>query len=178
MMLAFEQILTRLFFLGMILSIPIWVSGQGNPNEQMRPVRISRLSGPITLDGKIDETAWNSATSIDLVMQTPNFGEPPSEKTEILAGFDDEYFYFGAKLFDSEPDKIQNPSKKRDYMQGDTDWFGTILDTFNDKENGLAFYTTPSGLRFDGAIFNDAVPVTPGTPPINLSWNTFWDVQT
>lgn len=178
MMLLLERIPTRLFFWAMILSIPFSLQGQMNSNEQNRPVHINRLSGPIILDGNINESAWASATPIKLIMQTPHFGAPPSEKTEILVGFDDDYLYFGAKLFDSEPDKIQNPTKKRDYMKGDTDWFGIILDTFNDKENGLAFYTTPSGLRFDGAIFNDAVPVTPGTPPINLSWNTFWDVQT
>jgi len=143
-----------------------------------KPVKIRRLSGSITLDGHVEEEAWNSATSLSMVMQTPEFGKPPSEKTELFIGFDNEYLYVGARFYDSEPDKIQAPSKKRDYMQGDTEWLGLILDTFNDKENGLAFYTTPTGLRFDGAIFNDAVPLSPESMPINLSWNTFWDVKT
>ncbi|MBU4255215.1 MAG: carbohydrate binding family 9 domain-containing protein [Acidobacteria bacterium] len=141
-------------------------------------VIIHRLTGPVTLDGRVEEEAWNGAASLSLVMQTPEFGGPPSEQTDVLFGFDDDYLYIGARLFDSEPDKIQAPSKKRDYMQGDTEWFGIVLDTFNDKENGLAFYTTPTGLRFDGAIFNDGVPAGPDSMPINLSWNTFWDVET
>lgn len=178
MVLMLERILARLFLSGMILAIPICVFCQVNTDEQNLPLRINHLSGPITLDGKIDEAGWNDATPFDLIMQSPNYGLPPSEKTKILVGFDDHYLYFGASLFDNEPDKIQNPSKKRDYMQGDTDWFGIILDTFNDKENGLVFYTTPSGLRFDGAIFNDAVPSSPESMPINTSWNTFWDVET
>lgn len=50
-------------------------------------------------------------------------------------------------------------------------------DSFNDKENGLAFFTTPAGLRWDAAVFNDAQQ-NPGTtsPSLNFSWNTFWDV--
>lgn len=148
------------------------------PEDLPGPVKINRLSGPIVLDGRVEEEAWISATSLSLVMQAPEFGTAPSEKTEVLIGFDHDYLYVGARLFDREPAKIQAPSKKRDYMMGDTEWFGIILDTFNDKENGLAFYTTPTGLRLDGAIFNDAVPASPDSIPMNLSWNTFWDVKT
>jgi len=51
-----------------------------------------------------------------------------------------------------------------------------ILDTFNDNENALAFCTTPSGIRLDFTIFNDAQTPNPEDIPINLSWDTFWDV--
>jgi hypothetical protein len=110
-------------------------------------------------------------------MMQPNFGFPPTEKTEVLIAFDDTYLWVAARLYDSEPSKIQAPSKKRDYMEANTDWFGVSFDTFNDKENALAFNTTPSGLRWDGAIFNDAEPRMPMEMPINISWNTFWDVK-
>jgi hypothetical protein len=146
--------------------------------DSAEQVRIPRLSGSVTLDGRVEEEAWESAASLPVVMQRPEFGGPPTERTEILIGFDNDFIYIGARLSDSEPEKIQAPSKKRDYMQMDTEWFGILLDTFNDKENGLAFYTTPTGLRFDGAVFNDAVPPSPDSMPINISWNTFWDVKT
>jgi len=153
-------------------------AGSSLAEVPLNRVRIHRLTGSVTLDGRVEENAWDGATSISMIKQMPEYGGPPSERTEVLLGFDDDYLYIGARMFDTEPDKIQAPSKKRDYMQGDTEWFGLILDTFNDKENGLAFYTTPTGLRFDGAIFNDAVPATPESMPINMSWNTFWDVET
>ena len=60
---------------------------------------------------------------------------------------------------------------KRDRSGLTNDQFGIILDTFNDKENGLYFFTTSTGVRLDAAISNDAT----GTPPFNISWNTFWD---
>lgn len=154
------------------------VQNTSDQNAQKPALVIPRLNGPITLDGMSEEEAWKNVLPLPVVMQIPNFGNPPSEKTEVLIGFDDEYVYVAGRLFDSEPEKIQSPSKKRDYMEANTEWFGIILDTFNDKENGLGFFTTPSGLRFDAAVYNDAEPRAPGQFPINLSWNTFWDVRT
>jgi hypothetical protein len=109
-------------------------------------------------------------------MQSPNFGEPCSERTEALLGYDDDYVYVAGRLYDREPNKIQSQTSKRDAMAASTDWFGIFLDTFNDKENSLAFLTSPSGLRFDAAVFRDAQTHSVADIPMNLSWNTFWDV--
>jgi hypothetical protein len=137
---------------------------------------ISRLAGPIALDGRIDEPAWRDIRPFCMIMQSPTFGEPPSERSEALIGYDDEYVYAAGLLHDREPDKIQSPTKKRDAMVATSDWFGVLFDTFNDKENSLAFFTTPAGLRFDAAIFRDAQVNVANDMPMNLSWNTFWDV--
>ncbi len=141
------------------------------------PIVIPRLGAPVAFDGYCDEAAWQNIQPLPMIMMQPDFGFPPSEKTEVLIGFDDKFLWVAGRLFDREPDKIQAPSKKRDYMEANTDWFGVIFDTFNDKENGLGFFTTPSGLRWDGAVFNDAKPTMPTDEPVNLSWNTFWDVK-
>ncbi len=147
--------------------------------QQATPIVVLRLSGPITLDGASDEPAWQAVTPFIMVQHSPNFLSPPSDRTEVLVGFDDEFLYVAARLFDSEPDKIQASTKKRDTMSPSNDWFGIIFDTFNDKENALGFFTTPAGLRWDGSVYNDGQPTNPVTqePPINLSWNTFWDVE-
>jgi hypothetical protein len=137
---------------------------------------ITRVSGPITLDGRSDDPGWEGVRPFCMIMQSPNFGEAASERTEALLGYDDEYIFVAGRLYDREPDKIQSPTKKRDAMIATTDWFGVLLDTFNDKENALAFFTTPSGLRFDAAIFRDAQVNVSNDVPMNLSWNTFWDV--
>jgi len=133
---------------------------------------IERIKDSITLDGIIEEEAWQEIEALPMTMYTPKFGAEPTVKTDVLLCFDDDYLYIGVRSFDDEPDKILAPSKKRDAMIASTDWFGVILDTYNDKENGVAFFTTPSGLRFDATVFNDAQ----GEVPINISWNTFWDV--
>jgi hypothetical protein len=140
------------------------------------PIVIRRLSAPVTLDGLSNEDAWKDIKPLPFIMFMPNYGNPPTERTEVLLGFDDDYLYVAGRLYDSESSKIQAPSKKRDYFESNTEWFGVIFDTFNDKENALGFCTTPSGLRWDGSISNDAEVRSINEMPINVNWNTFWDV--
>jgi len=147
-----------------------------SPKPERSPWLIPKMSGPVALDGLSNEEAWQGIASLPLVSIFPTFGNPPSEKTEILLGHDDSFIYIAAQLYDREPDKIQSPSKKRDYPNTNSDFFGVFFDTFNDKENALGFCTTPSGLRWDGMVVNDAVRRSINDSYVNLSWNTFWDV--
>jgi hypothetical protein len=165
--------------LALVFALNLFSQNSLPPPQRLEgPILIKRFSGPITLDGLSQEAAWKEIRPLQMVSHIPDFGNPPSEKTEVLLGFDDNYLYVAGRLYDREPLRIQSPSKKRDYSEGGSDWFGVVLDTFNDKENGLAFLTTPSGLRWDGAIFNDLQPRSAEDIPINISWNTFWDVET
>jgi len=135
-------------------------------------VIIPEAKGEISLDGIINETAWMVAVQFQLLMHTPNNNVEPSESTTAYMMYDERYLYIGGIMADSEANKIQSPTKKRDDLGLNNDWFGVFLDTFNDKENALAFMTTPAGLRTDYQTYNDAQ----GDFPINVDWNTFWDV--
>ena len=136
------------------------------------PIPVKRINGDILLDGLSAEPDWNDIAPFPFVMHQPVFGAEPSEKTEVLLTYDDKYLYIAGRLFDKEPEKILMTSKKRDVMMPQNEWFGIILDTYNDNENALGFFTTPAGLRTDASVYNDAV----GEMPVNESWNTFWDV--
>jgi hypothetical protein len=136
------------------------------------PIVIPKTEREISLDGRIDEDAWKDAIRLNMVMHNPVSGTEPSEASTFLIMYDDRYVYIAGIMTDSEPDKIQSPSKKRDEMGLNNDWFGPIFDTFNDKENALAFFTSPSGLRLDYEIFGDGQ----GFWPVNQNWNGFWDV--
>ena len=138
---------------------------------------VPRLSAPITLDGLSDEPAWLRIEPLPLVTQSPYFGNPPSEQTEIRLACDDEYIYVAGRMYD-EPGDIRSPSLKRDELASNNDYLGIILDTFNDNENALGFFTTPRGIRLDFSVENDAQPPNPGDIPLNRSWDTFWDAAT
>ncbi len=140
--------------------------------QTQNQIIIPRIKGTVTFDGLSNEAAWDGIKPFSLIQHTPNFGKEPTERTEILIAYDDDYFYVAGRLYDSEPSKILATSLKRDSDSPANDWFGIIIDTFNDKENAVGFFTTPSGLRWDGATSNDAQ----GDYPIETSWNTFWDV--
>lgn len=150
----------------------------GRDSQPHSPLVIPRIKGKVELDGLSDEAAWEGIEPLPVIQQTPVFGKEPSERTEILLGFDDDYLYIAGRLSDSEPSKIQAPSRKRDDLSGSTEWFGVIIDSFCDKENALAFFTTPTGSRLDVSVANDAQVLDPRFMPINMSWNTFWDVET
>jgi hypothetical protein len=143
-----------------------------------RPFLINRISQSITFDGVPDEESWKSIMPLDLTMYQPVYGKDPTEETDVRIGYDDRYLYVGGRMFFRDSGMMRSSSYKRDYMGMGSDWLGIILDTYDDKENGLAFFTTPDALRWDASILKDAVVNMSDQMPFNISWNTFWDVVT
>lgn len=146
-------------------------------------VRISRLTGPVEFDGLPFEASWDGLMVFPLKMSRPNFGNEPSEKSEVMLAYDNEYLWVGARLYMRDPKKIFVNSKKRDAELFGFDSFGILLDSYNDNENALVFFTTPTGLRTDYAVSDDAAgggggQGPPGFDALNFSWNTFWDCKT
>lgn len=138
------------------------------------PIIVRRLESGIRFDGIPDEAVWNNIEPLPVTTFQPVTGREPSEKTEILLGYTDDYLWIGGRLYDSEPSLIRHNSKKRDDFGEENDYLGIMFDCLNDNENAFFFCTTPSGNRLDMNIFNDAR----NTIPYNISWNTYWDVKT
>jgi len=156
------------------------ISLQNNVFSQ-ETVKIKRITGTVEFDGIPGEAAWQTLDLFALTMHKPNYGTQPSEKSDVRIGYDNGFLWVGASLYMDDASKIFAVTKKRDEMLFDYDAFGIILDTYNDNENGLAFFTAPTGLRTDFTISNDASGggFGPGGPSdMNYSWNTFWDVKT
>ncbi|MBE9518923.1 MAG: carbohydrate binding family 9 domain-containing protein [Bacteroidetes bacterium] len=142
-------------------------------------IKISRISAEVNFDGIPDEALWNEATVFPMVVHYPSFGAEPSEISEVMIGYDEEYLYVAARLYSKDPDNITATSKKRDEESRNSDQFGIILDTYDDNENALAFFTMPTAARIDYTVSNDAEGGGGGgMGSINRSWNTFWDVET
>ena len=150
-----------------------------SPETDLPPLILSRLTGPIEVDGFVNDPAWEEVDSLPLVMYSPVFMGNMSERTNIRVAYDDKYMYLGAVLYDSDPDGIRANSMYRDRYSGD-DTVALILDTFNDRQNGLWFTTTPNNVRIDMAISNDldSGGRSPFGTVINMSWDTFWDSAT
>jgi uncharacterized protein DUF5916/cellulose/xylan binding protein with CBM9 domain len=142
-------------------------------------IHLDRLEGTFELDGRIDPDEWAGVEPFPMTQYQPDFGAPPTETTEIRVAYDDEYLYVGARMLDSDPEGIHANTLYRDNYAGD-DTFGLVLDTFNDNENALWFFTTPNAVRVDMAIANDGAGGggQGGFGQFNTSWNTYWDVAT
>lgn len=144
------------------------------PAAAQDEMRLSRLEVPVRLDGNVDDDEWQSIEPLDVIQYSPEFGQAPTERTEIRIAYDDSYLYVGARMFDSLPGGVRANTLYRDAYSGD-DTFGLVLDTFDDNENALWFFTTPNGVRVDMAVSSDGEG---GFESMNRSWNTYWDVAT
>lgn len=165
----------KVFLLSIILFVLFTQHLFSRPDSSA--IVISGIDEDIVFDGFPFEEVWEKVDPLPVVMFQPDFGNEPTEKTEIRLFYNEKYLYISGRLYDKNPSKIKSNTKKRDDFGRSSDGFGVILDTFNDNENALAFSTTPSGNRSDMSIFNDAVGRMEHMP-FNMSWNTFWDIET
>lgn len=79
----------------------------GMPSKDKPAYQAERSTQIITLDGSLNEDIWESAsTTTGLIQQSPNSGEEATQKTVVRLIYDDHYVYVGARMYDSEPDKI------------------------------------------------------------------------
>jgi hypothetical protein len=142
----------------------------GPAPAQEAPLELTRLPGPITVDGRPDEASWQKIPLLPLTMYTPLFRGEPTQRTEIRVAYDDESFYVGGWFYDTHPAGIRVNSLYRDRWNGD-DALAIYIDAFNDNQNAKWFGTTPSGMRFDLLVSDDG-------NTSNDSWDTFWTSRT
>ncbi|HSJ09377.1 MAG TPA: carbohydrate binding family 9 domain-containing protein, partial [Longimicrobiales bacterium] len=139
----------------------------GSVQAQTAPMELARLQGAISLDGVMDDEAWQRILPLPLTMYLPVAGGEPTQRTEIRVAYDDEHLYVGGWFYDDDSSGIRINSLYRDRWNGD-DALAICIDAFNDNRNAKWFGTTPGGIRFDILLSDDGNTQNP-------SWDTFWD---
>jgi hypothetical protein len=129
-----------------------------DPEAVPRPVLTAvEASGPIRIDGLLDEAAWADAPiATDFIQSTPNTGVPATERTEVRVLWDDNTLYIGAMLFDSEPDRIIARQMAQDFYSPSEDIFGMSLDTFLDRRNAYYLMINANGAIRDGQAYDNS----------------------
>jgi hypothetical protein len=130
----------------------------------------AQRTGPIQIDGRLDEDAWQAATPITSFTQLdPDEGQPASERTEARVLIDGDAIYVGVRAYDSEPGAIQSQLARRD--EGvDGDIVEVMIDSYHDHITAYLFRLTPAGARRDAAV-------TGGGNSDN-SWDAVWEGRT
>lgn len=122
------------------------------------------------IDGVFDEAFWQQAAiATDFIQTEPNAGEPATQKTEVRVFYTDDTLFIGARLHDTEPDRIVGTEYRRDALLEAEDSFEIFLDTFKDGRNAFYFATNPVGARLDGLMRNEGAV-------LNLEWDGVWEV--
>jgi hypothetical protein len=117
--------------------------------------RIQRVSSPPVIDGRLDEADWLRAPVIaDLHQVNPVELAPPSEETRVYVLYDRDAIYFGARMFDSEPERINALILRQGQQIGSDDRFFVHIDSFANRRSGYLFGVNPNGVRYDGIFEN------------------------
>ena len=115
------------------------------------------VEGAPEIDGDVlGEAIWDDIVPVTGFLQnTPDEGQPASERTEVRIIYTEDTVYFGIVCYVSDPSTIIVSDSRRDSSLDDTDSFQIIIDTYLDKQNGFVFGTNPAGLEHDGQVTNE-----------------------
>ena len=137
--------------------------------SQKKVLQTKFISGKIEIDGKLDESIWQSAEiATDFIMFDPDNGKkiPDSKKTEIRVLYDNDAIYIGAMLYDENPQKILKEITQRDNF-GTSDLFGVFINGYNDGQQDFQFFVNAA----DG----QADCITTDTNGEDYSWDAVWN---
>src|SRR3970040_766977 len=118
---------------------------------QKKILHSKSITDNITIDGKINEEIWKTASvATEFVMYEPDNGKPISadKKTDIKILYDNNAIYIAALLNDNEPDKIKTEITNRDVF-GVSDVFSVYINGFNDGQQDFRFYLRSGGVQMD-----------------------------
>ena len=135
---------------------------------QKKVIHAKSINENITIDGKINEEIWKTASvASDFIMYEPDNGKPISadKKTEVKVLYDNNAIYIAALLYDNEPGKIKKEITNRDVF-GVSDVFSVYINGFNDGQQDFRFFVSSAGVQMDCLATEDSEDFT---------WDAIWD---
>lgn len=144
-----------------------------------RPVvRPTRVEEPPTIDGRLDDPAWEEAAKITrFVQQSPLDGAPATEYTEVFVAYDDDHLYLGFYVHYEDPSIMRASRVDRDRAAMD-DLITIYLDTFLDQQRAYDFDLNAYGVQGDGIISSGGGGGPGGGGPIpraDRSWDALFE---
>lgn len=130
-------------------------------------VHIHHATGPIVIDGQLDEPSWQQAEpAANFFMILPMDTSLARVKTEVRMTYDAHFFYLSAVCYDGKAGPYMVESLRRDFNFGKNDNFIFFLDTYGDQTNGFTFGTNAAGAQWDGTMYEGG--------KVDLSWDNIW----
>ena len=174
------------FLTAALVLVPVALTAQ----DSARVGRSTRIATAPQIDGRLSEAVWQEAQPLtDFVQRDPSEGASSTERTEVRILTDGEALYIGAWLFDRDAAAIVPGERIRDVTLTNSDYFSIIFDTYQDRQNGFVFATTPAGVEYDGQVVKEGegggvfqqgqTRAQAGSAGgFNLNWDASWTVAT
>ena len=154
------------------LLLGVGAAGAADPELPPSPSElvIQRLSRAPTLEDFLEmkppeDLAGELTLVTGFVQQSPEDGQPASQRTEAYLGYDQENLYTIFLAFDDDPRTIRANFGRRENTFGD-EIVEIQLDTYNDQRRAFSFIVNPFGVQFD-AIWTEG-------SGFDGSWDTVW----
>lgn len=162
----------RTSLLALVASFCCSASAAQQPTDVRGDARVAsaqRTTGPIHIDGRLDEPDWQRSSTIGpLTQREPVEGHEATEATDIRILIDEEALYIGIECHESHPHGLVATQLTRDANLDVDDRVTIVLDPFFDHRNGFFFQINPAGARSDGQISNNA-------QSLSRDWDGIWD---
>ncbi len=132
-----------------------------------------RVTGRITLDGRLDEPDWMRAdVARDFVQARPNFAPTTKYPSEVRVLYDDENLYISGFHRDSAGlATLRLPDLRRDFEPPEADDFAMTLGPLGDHRTAYQFHVSPLGSQGDVQAFD-------GGDAFNFNWDAVWRTRT
>lgn len=113
----------------------------------------ARRGGPVRIDGRPSESAWEQAPAVTrFVQREPVEGAAPEQPTEVRVLYDESAIYVSAVM--REPQRIADQLVRRD-ERGQYDYFEVSFDPNNDRRTGYRFRVSAAGVQRDVYLYDD-----------------------
>ncbi|MBS3772120.1 MAG: carbohydrate binding family 9 domain-containing protein [Bacteroidales bacterium] len=146
------------------------IDSEMSNNRQTHQIRIKKTNEDITIDGRLDESAWQQSEVADAFHRVlPIDTGYANAKTTVRLTYDDENIYFGVKCYESMPGENIVESLRRDFEFGKNDNFLLFMDTYNDQTNGFSFGASAGGAKWDGLQSEGG--------DVSLAWDCKWEME-
>ena len=115
-------------------------------------VRVPLVTDRPNIDGRLDDSVWQSATRItEFVQQRPLDGAPASEQTEVYVAYDSGNLYFGIYAHYSDAGLVRANRVDRDQTTLD-DTVKLYFDPFLDQQRAFVFSVNGYGVQGDSIV--------------------------
>jgi hypothetical protein len=116
----------------------------------VRPqLEVTRASGPIEIDGRLDDEGWRTASRATGWHQTwPGYNTEPAFGLQAWITYDDENLYFAIVVTEDDPTKVRASHRDRDAIFRD-DYVGLLLDTYGTGAWAYELFVNPYGIQGD-----------------------------
>src|SRR5713101_5207575 len=105
-------------------------------------IRATAILTAVTLDGRLDESFWATADSIDDFRQRePLEGSPATERTVVKVAHDAEALYIAVRCDDSNIRGVRARQLRRDADFSSDDNVRLLIDSFDDRRSAFVFAT-------------------------------------